>query len=401
MDSNYRSFFETLGLPKLHVHHPINHFDFRRPGRVILVVGPMGSGKTGFAAQVWRDSRVVLKKSDSVRTLTQLQGSEADLRNVFFLRSRLDKRRFAEAPEDVLSYRGGCEKLGAAIADIATSYELEQIVDDHPETGTWILDEASFYDERIAYAIRRLTVERGLVFILPTLILNFRNALFNDTAGLLLDAAQDVFPLTAYCEHPSCLEDSSYTYRYYLRRGVECPALYFDPLIIVGGDQTHDDGLEPNYETRCGAHHVLPGKEYTYLILKPLGERAAAGAPGPLREELMLLHQDPNSSALGQWIYQHHREETERDQLCRNALLVPCLAERALVYLFAERNLISEQALRGLVNDLGLDKIFLAQRLTDNRRPLTFPDAPPGAESAGTGKKEPREKFDTKGISCP
>ncbi|WP_018527219.1 hypothetical protein [Alkalispirochaeta alkalica] len=382
MDSHYRSFFETLGLPKLQVHHPLNHFDFRRPGRVILVVGPMGAGKTAFAAQVWRDSRIVLKKSDSVRALTRPCGSKADLRRVFFLRSRLDKRRFEGSPEDVLTYRGGCEQLGGSIADISSSFELERVVEEHPETGTWILDEASFYDERIAYVIRRLTAERGLVFILPTLILNFRNALFNDTAGLLLDAARDVFPLTAYCEHPDCLEDSSYTYRYYVRDGLECPAFYFDPLIIVGGDQQHDDGLEPNYATRCGGHHVLPGKEYTYLVLKPLGERAAAGDLGDLRQELRLLHSDPDHSALGQWIYQHHRGESERDQLCRNALVVPRLAERALVYLFAEQNLISEQVLRDLVKDLDLDRSFLVQRLADNRRPLDFSCDPPALPRA-------------------
>ena len=34
-----------------------------------------------------------------------------------------------------------------------------------------------------------------------------------------------------------CLNDAFYTYRYYSVNGKECPALYFDPLIIVGGDR--------------------------------------------------------------------------------------------------------------------------------------------------------------------
>ena len=58
--------------------------------------------------------------------------------------------------------------------------------------------------------------------------------------------------------------------------GVECPALYFDPLIIIGGDTTKENGREPNYCTRCDDHHYLPGKEYSYFTLKPLGE---AGGP--------------------------------------------------------------------------------------------------------------------------
>lgn len=330
----------------------------------------MGSGKTGFAAQIWRDSRIALEKDDVVSRWTGTEG--ADLRNVFFIRSRLDKRRFSKYPADALAYRGGYEQVGSAIADIDSSFELEKIIDAHPGVGTWVIDEASFYDERIAYVIRRLSSERGLVFVLPTLVLNFRNALFNATTSLLMEVAQDVFPLTAYCEHSSCLTDSSYTYRYYLVDDEECPAFYFDPLIIVGGDQKHADGRRPNYATRCGEHHFLPGKEYTFLTLKPLGERAASGEADPLIQELTLLHRDSESSELGRWIYQHHSGDSERDRLNRNALRVPCLAERALVYLFAEQNLISELLLREIVLELDLEIDFLSQRLADNRRPVKF-----------------------------
>lgn len=370
MDSNYQSFFETLGLPRLQVHHPRNHFDFTRPGRIILVVGPMGSGKTGFAAQIWRDSQVALEKDDTVSRWTGTDG--ADLRNVFFIRSRLDKRRFSHYPPDALAYRGGYEQVGGAIADIDSSFELEEIVDAHPRVGTWIIDEASFYDERIAYVIRRLSVERELVFVLPTLILNFRNSVFNATTGLLLEVTQDVFPLTAYCEHSSCLRDSSYTYRYYTVDGEECPALYFDPLIIVGGDQKHADGRRPNYATRCGEHHLLPGKEYTFLVLKALGERAAGGDSEGLLRELTLLQNDAERSELGRNLASVYPGDSEHDRLSRNSLSVPCLAERALVYLFAEQNLISELFLRETVLELDLDVDFLSQRLADNRRPVHF-----------------------------
>lgn len=360
----------SLGLPQLQVHAPVNHFDFTHPQRRILVVGPMGSGKTGYAAQIWRDSRVALGK-DAVLDGCMTAGG-ADLRRVFFVRSRLDKRRFADYPDDALAYRGGFEQLGASIAEISSSFELEELIDSHPEVGTWVIDEASFYDERIAYVIQRSSLARDLVFVLPTLILNFRNAVFNTTAQLLLEVATDVFPLTAYCEHSSCLIDSSHTYRYYLVDGAECPALYFDPLIIVGGDRRVEDGREPNYATRCEQHHLLPGKDYTYLVLKPLGEEAAAGRTDGLEAELAELARNPDRSRLGRSILDHAQGENERDRLYRNALRVPCLAERALCYLFAEQNLISETLLRHLVRHLNLDTGYLGQRLADNRRPVDF-----------------------------
>lgn len=330
----------------------------------------MGSGKTGFAAQIWRDSRVALAKDDQVQRWTSVDG--ADLRRVFFVRSRLDRRRFTEYPAEALAYRGGHEIVGSSIADISSSFELEKLVDTHPEVGTWVIDEVSFYDERMAYVIQRLSAARGLVFVLPTLILNFRNAVFNTTASLLLEIATDVFPLSAYCEHSTCLTDSNYTYRYYLVDGEECPALYFDPLIIVGGDRTQDDGRQPNYGTRCREHHILPAKDYTYLVLKPLGEAAAAGDTSALSEELSALKNAPENSLLGKWLSEHHPSDSEQDRLSRNAILVPCLAERALVFLFAEQNLIGEPILRALVEKLDLDRGYLTERLEDNRRPVDF-----------------------------
>ncbi len=368
-DAGYEGFYRTLGIPRINVHHPVNHFDFTRPGRRILVVGPMGSGKTGYAAQIWRDSLVAGAKEQNIPACFTVD--RADLRKVFFVRSRLDARRFTEYPPDALAYRGGYEQLGGSIAGISSSFELEELIREHREYGTWVIDEASFYDERIAYVIQRLSDSRGLVFVLPTLILNFRNAVFNTTAQLLLEVATDLFPLTAYCEHQACLVDSSYTYRYYRVDGKECPALYFDPLIIVGGDKVHDDGREPNYGTRCDNHHVLPGKEYTYLVLKPLGEKAATGDAAGLEEELALLARKPEDSRLAEWLLGSD-ETSERDCLGKNALMVPCLAERALAFLFAEQNLISEVLLRRIVRRLQLDTEFLSRRLADNRRPVDF-----------------------------
>jgi thymidine kinase len=55
-----------------------------------------------------------------------------------------------------------------------------------------------------------------------------------------------------------------------------------------------------------------------------------------------------------------------------NALKVPLIAERALVYLFAEQNLLSAEQTRLLVDTLDLDREYLTKRLSDNKRPLAL-----------------------------
>ncbi|MCA1753464.1 MAG: thymidine kinase [Spirochaeta sp.] len=365
-DEHTLSFLKSLGFPELRIHHAFNHFDFTRGGRRILVIGPMGSGKTEYSSRVWRDSQVALAKSDALTQLTSTAG--ADRRRVFFIRSTLDKARFPDSPADALAYRGGYERLGDNIAYIEDSFGLEQLIHDHPQVGTWIIDEATFYDERIAYVVLQESQRKGLVFIFPTLILNFRRVIFNSTARMLLDLATDVFPLTAYCEHESCIADSFYTYRYYVVDGRECPALYFDPLIIVGGDTDRDDPLEPNYCTRCDEHHHLPGKEYTYLTLKPLGMEASRGDLEGLRNELNAIKNDLPSSLLAQEFDRLYTGMGEAGRVNRNALLVLCIAERALLFLFAEENLLSEEQFRTLVQDLALDRDYIERRLADSRR---------------------------------
>ena len=361
------SFLKSLGFPALRIHHAFNHFDFTRPSRRILVIGSMGSGKTEYSSRVWRDSQVVLQKSSRLASYTSTAG--ADRRRVFFIRSILDRGRFPDYPRDALPYRGGYERCGDAIAEISDSFGLEEVIADHPEVGTWIVDEASFYDERIAYVVHRESEERGLIFIFPTLILNFRKSLFNATASLLLELATDVFPLTAYCEHDECIRDSFYTYRYYLVDGRECPALYFDPLIIVGGDARKEDAREPNYCTRCDEHHYLPGKEYTYLTLKPLGVQASYGSLEPLRDELRAIRERIESSELYANFVGTYGSDA---QMYMRGLEVPCIAERAVVFLFAEENLLSADQVLTLATELSLDRDYLAKRLADNGRPISF-----------------------------
>ena len=384
-DGQMISYLKSFGFPEFNVHPAVNHFDFARGQRRILVIGPMGSGKTEYSSRVWRDSQVALRKSDTLAA--SMKCGEADRRRVFFVRSSLDTGRFPEYPDDALAYRGGFERCGDAIAKIRDSFELEEVIRSHPEYGTWIIDEVSFYDERIAYVIMRESEQRGLVFIFPTLILNFRKDIFNSTARLLLELATDVFPLTAYCEHRDCMSDSFYTYRYYLVDEKECPALYFDPLIIIGGDREKQDPREPSYCTRCDVHHYLPGKEYTFLILKPLGVEASKGNLEPLRRELSLIQNDIEHSRLyahfeekylrggsgaGQLGFEAGNSGTSAEPadagVNMNALSVPCIAEKAVIYLYLEQNLLSQNQLVALTSELELDREYLGQRLQDHGR---------------------------------
>jgi thymidine kinase len=356
-----RTFLKSLGFPEVRVHHSFNHFDFSRPSRRILVIGSMGSGKTEFSARIWRDSEVAQKKKGAAALRTRTDDG-ADRRVVFFIRSALDARRFPDYPPDALPYRGGYVRCGKNIAEISSSFDLERVMTENPEAGTWVIDEASFYEERLAYVVESASRKRGLTFIFPSLVLNFRREIFNTTARLLLDTATDVFPLTAYCEHPECLQDSFYTYRYYTVDGRECPALYFDPLLVIGGDREVHDPLEPNYCTRCDDHHYLPGKEYTFLVLKPLGAEAARGDAAPLRKELSLIKDNLERSKL----YAHFRDMYE--EITMNSLRVSCIAERALLFLFTEQNIVSDSLFLCLVKELRMDIDYLQRRLSDCRR---------------------------------
>ncbi len=370
--TEYRSgedFLRSLGLPTLDVHETSTHFDFTVPGRRILLIGPMGSGKTEAAARIWKDAEIAMRKSSHVRDLTTT--GDADRRRIFFIRQKLDEARFSEYPEDALPYRSGYIRCGRNIARIADSFGLEEVIRDNPDVGTYIIDEASFFDERLAYVARNYALERGCMFVFPTLMLNFRKELFNSTARLMLDIATDLIPLTAYCEHPDCMASAFYTYRYYMAEGKECPALYFDPLIIIGGDRSRNSADAPDYAARCEKHHYLPGKEYTFFTLKPMGEEASTGNAGPLIRELELIRDRSRDSELFRSLMAQHGDSPD-GQICLNSLLPSHTAEKALAYLFAEQNLLGESLLVKIATDLGLDTSYLEKTLAENRHPVLF-----------------------------
>ncbi|MBR6348616.1 MAG: thymidine kinase [Spirochaetales bacterium] len=362
-------FLKSLGFPTLEVHQTFTHFDFTRPGRRVLLIGPMGSGKTEFAAKVWRDASIAMRKSDRVKALTST--GDVDRRKVFFIRSKIDGSRFTEYPEDAMAFRSGYISCGENIARIRDSFDFEKVIADNPTVGTYIIDEASFFDERLAYVVRNESIRRGVMFIFPTLILNFRRDIFNSAARLMLDIATDVIPLTAYCEHEDCIRDAFYTYRYYSVDGRECPALYFDPLIVVGGDSTKTGSDSPNYAARCDEHHFLPGKEYTFFTLKPMAEEASKGSVTKLRTEIENLKYGMKKSQLYKNLSARYKGDPN-EEVYMNSLRPEFIAEKALMYLFNEQNLVSEDMLVRIVNDLNLNREYMSRVLADNRRPVSL-----------------------------
>ncbi|MBR2281906.1 MAG: thymidine kinase [Spirochaetales bacterium] len=362
-------FLKSLGFPTLEVHQTFAHFDFTRPGRRVLLIGPMGSGKTEFAAKVWRDANIAMRKSGKVKAMTST--GDVDRRNVFFIRSQIDGARFTEYPDDAMAFRSGYIQCGSNIARIRDSFDFEKVLEDNPTVGTYIIDEASFFDERLAYVVRNASLQKGIMFIFPTLILNFRRDIFNSTARLMLEIATDVIPLTAYCEHEDCIRDAFYTYRYYTVDGLECPALYFDPLIVVGGDSAKTGSENPNYASRCDEHHFLPGKEYTFFSLKPMAEDANKGNIKALRTEIDNLKYHMKRSQLYKNLAARYKGDPNED-VYMNALRPDFIAEKALMYLFNEQNLVSEDMLVRIVNELDLNREYMERVLTDNRRPVSL-----------------------------
>jgi hypothetical protein len=125
----------------------------------------MGSGKSEFSARIYRDSEVAMRKSEKVRQLTT--SDRVDRRNVFYIRSKIDDKRFKEYPANSIAYRGGYVVPGNNIASIQDSFELEGIFESNPTVGTWIIDEVEFFDERIAYVIVQHGRSRPMCFPSP------------------------------------------------------------------------------------------------------------------------------------------------------------------------------------------------------------------------------------------
>ncbi len=51
-----------------------------------------------------------------------------------------------------------------------------------------------------------------------------------------------------------------------------------------------------------------------------------------------------------------------------DALRVSCISEKALIYLFAEENIITAEQMRYLMREIGGDMNYINERLLENRK---------------------------------
>ena len=92
----------------------------------------------------------------------------------------------------------------------------------------------------------------------------------------------------------------------------------------------------------------------------------------PLVDELAAIQNDMERSELFNTFKTEYLDSANPSPERMNALRVPCIAERALIFLFAEQNLLSADQMRALVKELHLNKEYLDKRLSDNKRPLLW-----------------------------
>jgi thymidine kinase len=134
-----------------------------------------------------------------------------------------------------------------------------QDIPDLVETDTQVVavDEVQFFDWQIANVCRDLA-DRGVRVILAGLDMDFRGEPFGPMP-LLMAEAEDVAKLHAICV--VCGATASRTQRLIDDR----PALYDDPVILVGASEV--------YEARCRYHHEVPNR--------PQAKMGLAGASRP------------------------------------------------------------------------------------------------------------------------
>ncbi|AHH08761.1 Thymidine kinase [Borrelia anserina BA2] len=334
----------------------ISHFNFKDNLNLILIIGPMGSGKTEYAAKIYKDSLVI--KSKSSKVLSSITKGRRNRANVFFIRNVLDKKRFNDYPENVIPYRGGGSDKIDGIDFAGSSFDVDQLIDNNPEYGTFIIDETCFYDERLVFILNKIALDSNVLFVLPTLLYNFRKEIFNNTAKLLIEYSDKICRLGAYCEHINCMDESFLTYRYYFYRGKEIAAPYFDPLLIVGGDEIVESAVYPNYATRCSKHHYLVGREYFFTILKPFALLYAQGDKKLLEAEIVGLSSNVRNSNFANSLLIESRGKYDIEVL-ENLLKLPFLAERALITLSLEYNILSKEDFKELINKFSLSKDYI------------------------------------------
>jgi thymidine kinase len=104
------------------------------------------------------------------------------------------------------------------------------------------------------------------------------------------------------------------------------------------------------------------------MILKPLGELAYGGNVKPLLEELNLLKHDMQRSELYTHFVGKYIKTQSPKPIMMDALRVTCIAEKALIYLFSEENIISAGQMKYLAGEVGAEAGYINERLVENRK---------------------------------
>ena len=109
-------------------------------------------------------------------------------------------------------------------------------------------------------------------------------------------------------------------------------------------------------------------------LLRRAGCQVTVAALGPNAHVTgrcnITMHADMTRSLLHRHFCELYVDVPRPRPIMLEALRVPCIAEKALCYLFAEQNLLTREQLLSLLEELQLDREYLLQRLRDNRRPI-------------------------------
>lgn len=140
------------------------------------------------------------------------------------------------ADEAIVSHNG----TSVFAHPIEKSTQILQVIDEKTEIVA--VDEAQFFDERLV-DVTQILANKGIDVLLAGLDTDFRGEPFGPMPELLA-VSNTVKKLSAIC--PICRMPSSRTQR--LINGK--PALYDDPIILLGAQES--------YEPRCRKHHEVP-----------------------------------------------------------------------------------------------------------------------------------------------
>ena len=186
----------------------------QRSGWVEVICGSMFSGKTEEMIRRVRRAQIAKQK-------------------VQVFKPAIDTRY---AVEQVKSHNGlGHDAIPAVtLAEILANIE--------PDTTVIGIDEIQFFDMDVIQMVRQLA-DRGVRVIAAGLDMDFRGEPFGPMPQLMSEA-EHVDKLHAICV--VCGADASRTQRLIDGR----PALYDDPIILVGGSES--------YEARCRHCHEVP-----------------------------------------------------------------------------------------------------------------------------------------------